>query len=168
VKSFVSFEVWPPLILDFSSFELIYLERNLSGIKNFDLVIIFDGFRKYLSRKKYSWIRILSVENKKLKVFKKISDLYKIKLLTGSVNLNWNFTLKILCQDREKNPIQINWEFLTREEDLIFLNNKNDINFFRKDVPVSGETYDKRKKKEEEKKKNINWKDLTKIIFEGV
>jgi len=113
-NSLVCFDLWPPLIVNFSKLELIYTERNFPGTKSFDLVLVLKQ-NKGGGSFKYSWVRILSIENQAFKLIQKFSQIHCVKFFSSPVNLNWNLTLKTIEEESLEYNTEIEWEYIGRD-----------------------------------------------------
>lgn len=162
-RSLISFDLWPPLILDFCDIEILYMERNFSGARSFDLVFILNQNEKPQKGNNYSWIRILSIENKKFGLVQKLSKFHKIKFLSGPLSINWNLTLKIISREFKKSFEKKFWEFLTNDEDSDRFTDQEDELYKPDNLNYLNE-FNSTAIEDDRKEENLDWEDLVKSI----
>lgn len=85
---------WPPFILELKEIEIVSLERIQHGLRNFDMVFIFQDYTKPIKR-----IDLIPVEF--LDVIKQWLNELGIVWYEGKNNLQWTNILKTILSDVE-------------------------------------------------------------------
>ncbi|GAA6022046.1 hypothetical protein JCM10207_001030 [Rhodosporidiobolus poonsookiae] len=100
----------PFLVLTLSEIEIAHLERVQYGLKNFDLVFVFQDFSR-------PPVHINSIPSNQLDSVKEWLDSVDIPFSEGPVNLNWQAIMKTVNDDPYDFYKEGGWSFLSEKED---------------------------------------------------
>ncbi|GAA5828631.1 hypothetical protein JCM11251_000879 [Rhodosporidiobolus azoricus] len=100
----------PFLVLTLSEIEIAHLERVQYGLKNFDLVFVFQDFTR-------APVHINTIPSNQLDSVKEWLDSVDIPFSEGPVNLNWQAIMKTVNDDPYDFYKEGGWSFLQEKED---------------------------------------------------
>ncbi|GAA5820245.1 hypothetical protein JCM10212_000770 [Sporobolomyces blumeae] len=100
----------PFLVVTLSEIEIAHLERVQYGLKNFDLVFVFQDFTR-------TPIHINTIPMNQLDSVKEWLDSVDIPFSEGPVNLNWQAIMKTVNDDPYDFFKEGGWSFLSEQED---------------------------------------------------
>ncbi|GAA5853260.1 hypothetical protein JCM9279_006278 [Rhodotorula babjevae] len=100
----------PFLVLTLAEIEIAHLERVQYGLKNFDLVFVFQDFAR-------APVHINTIPSNQLDNVKEWLDSVDIPFSEGPVNLNWQAIMKTVNDDPYEFFKEGGWGFLMEQED---------------------------------------------------
>ncbi|GAA5917004.1 hypothetical protein JCM6882_001301 [Rhodosporidiobolus microsporus] len=100
----------PFLVLTLAEIEIAHLERVQYGLKNFDLVFVFQDFTR-------APVHINTIPSNQLDSVKEWLDSVDIPFSEGPVNLNWQAIMKTVNDDPYDFFKEGGWSFLQEKED---------------------------------------------------
>jgi nucleosome binding factor SPN SPT16 subunit len=100
----------PFLVITLSEIEVVHLERVQFGLKNFDMVLVFNDFNRPPAH-----INTIPVES--LDPVKDWLDSCEIPFTEGPLNLNWTQIMKTVTADPHTFFADGGWSFLSNESD---------------------------------------------------
>ncbi|GAA5863770.1 hypothetical protein JCM8547_006060 [Rhodosporidiobolus lusitaniae] len=100
----------PFLVLTLAEIEIAHLERVQYGLKNFDLVFVFQDFTR-------APVHINTIPSNQLDSVKEWLDSVDIPFSEGPVNLNWQAIMKTVNDDPYDFFKEGGWSFLQEQED---------------------------------------------------
>ncbi|GAA5943636.1 hypothetical protein JCM10213_008931 [Rhodosporidiobolus nylandii] len=100
----------PFLVLTLAEIEIAHLERVQYGLKNFDLVFVFQDFTR-------APVHINTIPSNQLDSVKEWLDSVDIPFTEGPVNLNWQAIMKTVNDDPYDFFKEGGWSFLQGNED---------------------------------------------------
>ncbi|BGP58600.1 hypothetical protein JCM8202_002361 [Rhodotorula sphaerocarpa] len=100
----------PFLVLTLSEIEIAHLERVQYGLKNFDLVFVFQDFNR-------APVHINTIPMNQLDTVKEWLDSVDIPFSEGPVNLNWQAIMKTVNDDPYEFFKEGGWTFLQGDDD---------------------------------------------------
>ncbi|GAA5845081.1 hypothetical protein JCM5353_007425 [Sporobolomyces roseus] len=101
----------PFLVVTLNEIEIAHLERVQYGLKNFDLVFVFQDFTR-------TPIHINTIPMNALDSVKEWLDSVDIPFSEGPVNLNWQAIMKTVNEDPHDFFKEGGWSFLSAQEDV--------------------------------------------------
>ncbi|CEM04056.1 unnamed protein product [Vitrella brassicaformis CCMP3155] len=110
VNCLVHLTEWPPFVLTLEDIEIVSFERVMHGLKNFDMVFVFEDYAKAPKK-------IDSIPTENLDTLKKWLNELDIVWYEGKQNLNWPNILKTIKDDVEGFVEQGGFDYFLGEED---------------------------------------------------
>jgi hypothetical protein len=83
-----------------SELDFVYFERIYSGVKNFDLAIIYNWFGPKKSNKNKTWSRLSSISFKKIFLIQNFFQKFITKIGKGNRTINWEILIENIGKNR--------------------------------------------------------------------
>ncbi|GAA6024570.1 hypothetical protein JCM11491_002703 [Sporobolomyces phaffii] len=125
----------PFLVVTLNEIEIAHLERVQYGLKNFDLVFVFQDFTR-------APIHINTIPMNQLDSVKEWLDSVDIPFSEGPVNLNWQAIMKTVNEDPHDFFKEGGWSFLNAQEDVAGSSESEEGSEFEADSDVFDEESD--------------------------